>query len=330
MIENPRPTRHLEHIEPARVGTPIPGSAQAWAVTPEGDPVPTDGPAADGDPGSPPANGAEAGPVPDQARSRVRAVVAGGVTLAVVALGIGGALALRGDRPNDVGDATPVVGVLDLPAIAIGDRPSDGATGAEDRVGEARTRLADAVEDGEATHAGAAARGATSSAVLRGLRQALDAGKAALELRPPVEESPESRTAHYVETLDARRSAILEAAADVADARHAAPGPATPWSPAGHGSDGTAATGPSRDQGGTGGGDAGTGGGEASGGGSEGGATGGTGSTGGGTTTPTATAPPPTARPTSEPSAEPSPGPSAEPTPDPSASATAAPEPTGP
>jgi hypothetical protein len=333
VIENPRPTRHLEHIEPSRVGTPIPGSAQAWAATSGDDLATPDGPAAQGELGAPDEGGADL--VPDEARSRLRVVVAGAVTLAVVALGIGGVLALRdGDRPDDVGGATPVAGVLDLPAIALGDQPSDGATGTADRVAEARTRLADAVEDGEATHTRAAARGATSSAVLRSLRRALDAGKAALEIRPPDGDSPESRTVAYLETLDARRSAILGATAGVGDARHALPDPAAPWSPSGPGSPATVTSGPSRDQGGASGGGTATGGpggdDSAAGGGPDGGTTGEPGSAGGGTTTPTATAPPPTAGPTSGPSPEPSPEPSPDPTPDPSASPSATPEPTGP
>ncbi|MEU4362668.1 hypothetical protein [Promicromonospora sp. NPDC023987] len=356
MIENPRPTRHLEHIEPSRVGTPLPGSPQVWAAASVGDPETPDGPPegepaegvpaegvpaegapaggapAGGEPAAPSADGTEADPLPDQARSRLRTVVAGAVALAVVAAGIGGVIALRGDRPADLGEATTVAGALELPAIASGGQPSDGATGLDERVVDARTRLADAVEDGEATHAQAAARSAQPSAALRDLRRALDAGEAALETRPPDGASPESRTVAYLKTLEARRSAILDAAAGVADALPALPGPAAPWSTPGYGSDGTAATGSSPDQGGAGGGGAGTGGsggGGSTGGGSEDGGTGGTGSDGGGTTTPTDSPPSPTAGPTPEPSTEPSSEPSTEPTPDPSASPSATPEPPG-
>jgi hypothetical protein len=291
-----------------------------------------DGPPADGELGSlspSAADGVVAAPVPDPKRSRLRVVVAGGVTLAVVALGIGGALALRGDRPDGVGDAATVTGV-DLPAIVPGDQSSNGAPASDQRVAEARTRLAEAVEDGEAVHAQAAARGATSSAVLRRLRGALDAGAAALEVRPPDAESPESRTTGYLETLDARRSAILDATAGITDARQALPGSATPRSNPANGSDGTAETDTSPDEGGRNGGDAGAGdpdGGETAAGGSEGG---GSGSTGGGTTPPPASASP-SAEPTAsaEPTPEPSPDPTPSPTPSPTVSPTATSGPTG-
>ncbi|GAA4708347.1 hypothetical protein GCM10023198_33700 [Promicromonospora umidemergens] len=263
----------------------------------------------------------------------MRVVVAGGVTLAVVALGICGALVLGGDHPDDVGVAASVAGVPDLPAVALDDQPSDGAGGTE-RLTEARTRLADAVEDGETAHAQAAARSATPSAALRSLRRALDAGRAALEIRPPNDRSSEARTVAYLKTLDTRRSAILDAVTGVADAGHAQPGPAAPWSTSGRGSGGAAPVGPAPDHGGasegaTGGSGGGSGSGGATGGGSAGDTTGSTGSTGGGTTTPPV-APPPSADPTSEPSTEPPVEPTPGPTPDSSASPTATPESAGP
>lgn len=335
MIENPRPTRHLEHIEPARVGTPIPGTAQAWVAG--GDAEKRDGGLAEGEgvTGSVREDGTGHDPVPDPPRSRLRAVVAGGVTLAVVALGAGGAFALRGDRPDDVGGPT-VVGALELPVAGPGAQSSQEASGPDQRVAEARDRLADAVEDGAETHAQAVARGAASSA-LRDLRGALDAGRTALDARPPASGAPAARTSAYLEDLDTRRTAILDAAADVADLGAAPRDPAVPGSNSGSGAGGTGSAGSSPDEGGVSEGGAGTpdGGGTDGGGSADGGAggTGGTGGTGGpgtpggGTTTP----PPGTTTPSAEPSAsaEPTPEPSSDPTPSPSVSPTATPGPTG-
>ncbi|GAB2475363.1 hypothetical protein GCM10027063_15240 [Promicromonospora xylanilytica] len=330
MIENPRPTRHLEHIEPSRVGTPIPGSAQAWAAATAGDAETHDDRRAEAEPGSVRADGIGQGTEPDPPRSRLRAVVAGGVTLAVVALGAGGAFALRGDRPDDVGGPT-VVGALELPVAAPGSQSSDDASGPDQRVADARDRLADAVEDGEAVHAEAVTRGAAPSA-LRDLRRALDAGRAALEARPPSAGAPPSRTSAYLEDLDARRSAILDAAADVTGHGQAPQDPAVPRSQWGSGAEGTGTAGSSSDGGGASEGGAGTGapdGGGTGGGGSDGGTggTGGPGTPGGGTTTPSPAEPTPSAEPSA--SAEPTPEPSSDPTPDPSVSPTATPGPTG-
>ncbi|MFD2025201.1 hypothetical protein [Promicromonospora aerolata] len=328
MRENPRPTRHLEHIEQERVGVPIPGAAHGWSSAWAADGTAPDEATPDGDATPTPADdaGPDVGPDADTEprRSRLRYLVAGGVTLGVVALGVGGALALRGDEPSEAGAATTVTEVLDLPAIVPGDQASDGATGLDPRVTEARTLLADAVEEGEAVHAQAAARSAVSSSALQALRDALDAGAQALDRQPPGGESPEPRTVDYLGTLDARRSAILDAAADITAARPALPGSTTPWSSPGSGSEGTSVTGPSPDEDGAdeGGGGSGDPGGGETGGDSEGGGTDDSGSSGGSTPTPTATTPP-TTEPTPEPSADPTPSPSPDPEPEPSVSPTA-------
>ncbi|GHH67601.1 hypothetical protein GCM10017772_09610 [Promicromonospora soli] len=204
-----------------------------------------------------------------------------------------------------------------------------GAAELDRRVAEARTRLADAVEAGKTIHAQAAARSAASPAALRSLRGALDAGLAALAVRPPGGDSPE-RTVAYVERLDACRSAILDAASTIGDVRSVLADQAAQRT-SDNGSGGTTAgseTWP--DQGGA--GTAGSGGGETTDVGSDGGSTGptsGSGSAGGGTATPTATAPAPTVEPTPRPSAEPTPEPTPDPTPDPTPSPTTTPEPTG-
>jgi hypothetical protein len=287
---------------------------------------------ADGEPASS-SDARVAGPVPDQARSRRRAVVAAGVTLAVVALGIGGVIALRGDHPGDVDGGPAVTGVLDVQVVAPGAQSLGGAAALDRRVAEARTRLADAVEAGKTIHAQAAARSAASPAALRSLRGALDAGLAALAVPPPGGDSPE-RAVAYLESLDACRAAILDAASTIGDVGSVLADQAAQRT-ADNGSGGTTAgseTWP--DQGGASGGGTGTTewGGETADVGSDGGSTGptsGSGSGGGGTATPTATAPAPTVEPTPRPSADPTPEPTPDPTPDPTASPTAMPEPTG-
>lgn len=261
--------------------------------------------------------------------------MAAGVTLAVVALGIGGVIALRGVRPSDVVGGPAVTGVLDVPVVASGDQSLGGAAGLDPRVAGARTRLADAVEAGKAIHAQASARSAASPAELLSLRGALDAGLAALAVRPPGGDSPE-RTVAYLESLDACRSAILDAASTIADVWQVLAGQAAQRRTSAHGSGGaTAATETGPDEGGASGGGTGTagsGGGETTDVGSDGGSTdttSGGGSAGGGTATPTATAPAPTVEPTPQPSAEPTPEPTPDPTPGPTTSPTTTPEPTG-
>jgi hypothetical protein len=260
--------------------------------------------------------------------------VAAGVTLAVVALGTGGLIALRGHHPSDVGGPA-VAGVLDVQVVAPGAQSLGGAAELDRRVAEARTRLEDAVEAGEAVHAQAAARSAASPAALRSLRGALDAGLAALAVRPPGGDSPE-RTVAYLESLDACRSAILDAASTIGDVRSVLADQAAQRGTSENGSGGTTAgseTWPDQDgASGGGAGTAGSGGGENTDVGSDGGSTGttgGSGSAGGGTATPEATAPAPTVEPTPRPSAEPTPEPTPDPTPDPTASPTTTPEPTG-
>ena len=303
---------------PSQASAPVPGGP-ADPATPSGAPV-----------GSVSTSGETIGigPVPDPPRSRRRALVAGGVTLAVVVLGVAGVVATLQDRPSAAEAAPALVGAQDGPVGAPGAQPSDGADEPDPRGVEARTRLADAVETGRAVHEEAAARSAASSAALRSLRGALDAAAAALSLRTPSGKSPEQRTLEYVDILEVRRSAVLDATSVVADAL-AGRTSQRPSSTTEHG-DTTTPTGAGTGTAGDGGAGTGTSGDgdtdAGSGGGTE--PTGGTGSAGGSTATPTATPPAATAEPTAGPSAEPTPEPTPDPTPEPTVSPTPTPEPT--
>lgn len=166
--ENPRPTRHLEHVEPELFGKPVPGSISgpAWDLVPlpgppdppvVGEPPPSGdsaSPAAPSGAGWPPpsddvwlAPSAEAAPVPsvdvwpppsDDApptppgeRSWKRPALAiGGAVLAALVLGIGG-LALLGQLRPDDADTTPAVELadLELPITVPQDPASDGPSG---------------------------------------------------------------------------------------------------------------------------------------------------------------------------------------------------------
>lgn len=109
--ENPRPTRHLEHVEPGQIGKPLPRSvgAPAWdlgaqsapSVEAVPEPLPAEASADDVDPAEQP----ETGWFDEGSRKRT-VLLAGGVALVVVALGLGSLAVLGADRSRDT-DADP-------------------------------------------------------------------------------------------------------------------------------------------------------------------------------------------------------------------------------
>lgn len=136
MRENPRPTRHLEHVEPEQFGEPVPGSLRgpAWDLVPLPDPMdprdPLDPQAAGG--AEPPGDALVADPPApsgDAPRKRPLLVVAGAV-LGVLVLGIGGLVLLGELRPEGADDTTAVERTaVELPYL-LPDRPvSDRPTG---------------------------------------------------------------------------------------------------------------------------------------------------------------------------------------------------------
>jgi hypothetical protein len=156
--ENPRPTRHLEHVEPGRIGKPLPGSigGPAWDLVPLPDPPDYGEPTSSGDveggisamsgdaDGSDPAT-------PSGKGSRKRlAMAAGGAAFVVLVVGIGGLAVLGKDRPEDADAETGVErAALELPFMTpdapASDRPAGPKQRAEARPG--RADPAEAVDD---------------------------------------------------------------------------------------------------------------------------------------------------------------------------------------
>ncbi|MFC8796536.1 hypothetical protein ACFT2C_02285 [Promicromonospora sp. NPDC057138] len=157
MRENPRPTRHLEHVEPEQFGKPLPGSISgpAWGLMSlpdrpvHGEPTSSGGaesadPAAPGDADRPdPA-------APSGEGSRKRAAMAvGAAVFVVLALTIGGLALLREDRPEGADDTSAVEpAVADLPVIAP-DEPASDRSGDPGRRVETEPRVTDPADTGD-------------------------------------------------------------------------------------------------------------------------------------------------------------------------------------
>jgi hypothetical protein len=144
--ENPRPTRHLEHVEPGQIGKPLPGSigGPAWDLVAVPDPPGRSEPTSSGD-----ADGAVLA-VPSGTGSRKRSAIAvSGAVLVVLALSLGGWTVLRGDRPEDA-DATTAVerAALELPFLTPDTTASDRPDGPKRRA-ETQTRRTDQTEAGD-------------------------------------------------------------------------------------------------------------------------------------------------------------------------------------
>ncbi|GAA1868804.1 hypothetical protein [Myceligenerans crystallogenes] len=154
---------------------------------------------------------------------RRTAVVVGACALTVTMVSVGGAWALMSaPRPSsevtaESGARVPVSGVV--PAIMTEDTSAahHPAPGSVDRLlDESRSRSAQAVAAGETVYA--AARRSASSGALEGLRGALDETTAVLATELPGDASDAARTEH-LETLEARRAALLDAASLITQVR---------------------------------------------------------------------------------------------------------------
>ena len=158
MRENPRPTRHLEHVEPDQFGKPLPGSISgpAWDLValpdqqdPPHPPVAGDAaPPGDSDAAAPPGSGPAA--LSGEASRRRPALLAGATALVVLALGAGGLILFGELRPEDDDTSASAERVaVELPFLLPNAPAPDRPTGPA-RQAESQPRRSEAAATGNA------------------------------------------------------------------------------------------------------------------------------------------------------------------------------------